>query len=107
MKDFFQKYIKYIITALSFVVALAWRDAFKTFFQSNKYLNRFGPWAYAVIITGLVLLTIFLLEKANTGLDELDLEQLFKKLNNRDSVDRDSVDRDSVDHDSVDNTYDK
>ena len=37
--NFLQKYIKYIGTALAFVVALAWRDAFKELFKSNKTLK--------------------------------------------------------------------
>ena len=51
---------KLIITALGFVTALAWNDAFQNFFKKNKYLNSYGPWVYAIIIT---IITVLILTK--------------------------------------------
>lgn len=100
--NFLQKYIKYIGTALAFVVALAWRDAFKELFKSNKTLNKFGPWVYAIVVTSIIILLLWLLEKTSDAIDNVDLQKLFKQLLNRESVNRDSIDRVSVDRDSID-----
>ena len=50
--------IKLIIASLSFITALAWNDAFQSFFKKNKYLNSYGPWVYAIVITIITVLII-------------------------------------------------
>jgi len=48
--------VKLVVTALGFVTALAWNSAFQNLFQGNSYLNAYGPWIYALIIT---IITVF------------------------------------------------
>ena len=50
--------IKLIIASLGFITALSWNDAFQNFFKKNKYLNSYGPWVYAIIITIITVLII-------------------------------------------------
>ena len=85
IKNFTQKYINYIITALAFVVALAWRDAFKNFFQNNKYLNSYGPWIYAVVLTIIIVIIIIILENTNESIKNIP-----EKSDKRDSVNDDN-----------------
>ena len=54
---------KLIITALGFVTALAWNDAFQNFFKKNCYLNVFGPWVYAILITFITVISVIYLKK--------------------------------------------
>ena len=54
---------KLIITALGFVTALAWNDAFQNFFKKSCYLNSFGPWVYAIVITVITVISIIYLKK--------------------------------------------
>lgn len=54
------KIIKLIISSFGFITALAWNDAFQNFFKKNKYLNSYGPWVYAIIIT---IITVLILTK--------------------------------------------
>lgn len=43
-----------LVASFIFIISLAWNDAFKTFFStSTPFLKRYGPWAYAVIVTAL------------------------------------------------------
>ena len=60
-----QKYISYIIPSLSLTVALAWNSAFQTFFKENPYLNKYGRFGFAIILTFLILTIILFLEHAN------------------------------------------
>ena len=55
-----------IISALTFVAALAWNSAFQNFFERNKLLNKGGPWIYACAITIITLLSLF-------GINKLDI----------------------------------
>ena len=49
-----------IMAALTFVISLAWNDAFKSFFQkSTPWLRKYGPWAYAIFVTIIGLLAVF------------------------------------------------
>lgn len=47
-----------IISALTFVSALAWNSAFQNFFERNKLLNKGGPWIYASSVTIITLLLL-------------------------------------------------
>ena len=51
-------YYQFIVTALGLVAALAWNSAFQNFFQKNKYLHNYGPWAYAALVTLVILILI-------------------------------------------------
>lgn len=43
-----------LVASFIFIISLAWNDAFKTFFStSTPFLKRYGPWAYAIIVTAL------------------------------------------------------
>ena len=52
--------IKLIIASFGFITALAWNDAFQNLFKNSKYLNSYGPWFYAIIIT---IITVLILTK--------------------------------------------
>lgn len=54
-----------IISALTFVSALAWNSAFQNFFERNKLLNKGGPWIYASAVTIVTLLLLL-------GINKLD-----------------------------------
>ena len=54
--------ITLIIGALTLVAGLAWNDAFKHLFNNSKYLNKFGPWVYAILVTVIVILIIIFLK---------------------------------------------
>tara|TARA_B100001123_G_C15293540_1_gene1018316 strand:+ start:945 stop:1181 length:237 start_codon:yes stop_codon:yes gene_type:complete len=64
-KNIYKNIKTLIISALTFVSALAWNSAFQNFFERNKLLNKGGPWIYAIAVT---IVTIFLL----FGINELD-----------------------------------
>jgi len=41
-----------LVAAFTFIISLAWNDAFKAFFTtSTPFLRKYGPWAYAIAIT--------------------------------------------------------
>ncbi len=43
-----------LVASFIFIISLAWNDAFKSFFStSTPFLKRYGPWAYAVLVTAL------------------------------------------------------
>ena len=63
---FYKNLEKIMISALSFVSALAWNSAFQNFFERNKLLNKGGPWIYAIGVTIITLLLIF-------GINKLDI----------------------------------
>jgi len=52
-----------IIGSLSFVIALAWNDAFQNLFERVPYLKKNGPWVYAVLITLMGILIIYMLQR--------------------------------------------
>lgn len=64
-------YYRFVVTALGLVAALAWNSAFQNFFQRNKYLHNYGPWAYAALVTLviLVLIQVFDLLKKKVYID--------------------------------------
>jgi|TARA_B110000902_G_C13937965_1_gene448577 hypothetical protein len=64
--NFIKNVEKILISALSFVSALAWNSAFQNLFERNKYFNKGGPWIYAICVTIITLLLIF-------GINKLDI----------------------------------
>ena len=53
-----------LVASFIFIISLAWNDAFKTFFStSTPFLKRYGPWAYAIIVTALGFFLIQFLTK--------------------------------------------
>lgn len=57
-----------IISALTFVSALAWNSAFQIFFERNKLLNKGGPWIYASAVTIITLLLLLGIHKLDNFL---------------------------------------
>tara|TARA_Y100000591_G_C21820941_1_gene693582 strand:+ start:1504 stop:1782 length:279 start_codon:yes stop_codon:yes gene_type:complete len=55
---FLDSYYHYVITALSLVVGLTWKDTLMTSFKNNKFLNKFGPWGYTIVLTIIVIILI-------------------------------------------------
>jgi hypothetical protein len=64
-------YYQFIVAALSLVVALSWNSAFQNFFQQNKYLHLYGPWAYALLVTLIVIIIVYVFDlvKENIYID--------------------------------------
>ena len=44
-----------IISSLTFVVGLAWNSAFQDLFKKITWLNDYGPWVYASLLTVLAV----------------------------------------------------
>ena len=55
---FFDSYYNYIITALSLVVGLTWKDTLIYSFKNNKLLRKLGPWGYTIVLTIVVIVLI-------------------------------------------------
>lgn len=65
-KEVRDKTFGYIMTALGFVVALAWNDAIKTLIQNIFPLNKDGLWAkfiYAILLTVIIVIATIYLTK--------------------------------------------
>ena len=71
---FLDSYYHYIITALSLVVGLTWKDTLIDTFKSNKLLSKLGPWGYTIVLTIIVILLIMtfniLLHKQNEDINQ-------------------------------------
>ena len=52
-----------ILAAFAFVTALAWNSAFQSFFEKHIRLQNLGPWIYAVLVTGISVLTALALNR--------------------------------------------
>jgi hypothetical protein len=53
-----------IIASISFVISLAWNDAFKNFFsKSTPIIRKYGPWGYAIAVSILGIFIINMLVK--------------------------------------------
>ena len=63
LKEIWLKAQILIIASLSFVIALAWNDAFQNLFESVPYLKKKGPWIYAVLITLIGIAIIYILQR--------------------------------------------
>lgn len=60
----------FIISALTFVVGLAWNSAFQNLFQSITWIRNYGPWVYAILLTVVAMVAIRILthiEKMSEG----------------------------------------
>ena len=55
---FLDSYYHYVITALSLVVGLTWKDTLIDSFRNNKFLRQFGPWGYTIVLTIVVIVLI-------------------------------------------------
>jgi hypothetical protein len=53
--------VTYMLAALTFVTALAWRDALNRYFNEKHKLKDFGPWASALLISGLAIILVLFL----------------------------------------------
>ena len=53
-------------TAMGMVTALAWNSAFTQFFDSHPVIKRYGPWAYALIVTIIAVLYVTIMNKLKT-----------------------------------------
>lgn len=76
-REFISDYLEYLIGASSFIVALAWNSAFQKYFEHSKFLKNSGPWIYAIAITFLITMTMFIIKKVKNKLptsDDLKLE---------------------------------
>lgn len=65
-KQTLEELSKLIVGALTFVAALAWNEAFKSYFSNNKYLKGKGLWFYAIsisIVAILIIISINILTK--------------------------------------------
>ena len=51
-----------IINSLSVRVGLAWQSAFDNLFTKNKLLHKWGPWIYAILLTGIIVTIIYFLQ---------------------------------------------
>ena len=61
-----------LIAAFTFIISLAWNDAFKNFFtNSTPFLKRYGPWGYAISITAVGLIIIRFLT-TNTYINNIE-----------------------------------
>lgn len=61
--DLVNIYFDSFTKALTLVVALAWNNAFTEYFKNNPNLKSLGPWLYAFIITGVVVVIMIALAK--------------------------------------------
>ena len=53
-----------IIASISFVISLAWNDAFRNFFsKSTPIIKKYGPWGYAIAVSIIGILIINMLIK--------------------------------------------
>ena len=66
-KNTISVFIVFVSSAMVFVIALAWNEAFKDLFESNKELKKYGPWVYAILVTliGVFIINIFSKMKKN------------------------------------------
>ena len=49
----------FISSALAFVAALAWSNAFRNYFENHPKLKSWGPWVYASSVTLLAFLITY------------------------------------------------
>jgi len=53
-----------IIASISFVISLAWNDAFRNFFsKSTPIIKKYGPWGYAIAVSIIGIFIINMLIK--------------------------------------------
>ena len=54
---------KIILASLSLLATFAWNEAIHGWFSRQKYLKKYGPWVYAILMTILVVGVTHLLTK--------------------------------------------
>jgi hypothetical protein len=59
-----QKATAMFISAVSLSAALAWNSAFQSYFDSREELKQKGPWFYALFITIIGVILVFMATKA-------------------------------------------
>lgn len=62
---------KQLLVTMSFIFALAWNDAFKNFFKRIPYLQKYGPWIYALSITLILVIFVHLMIFFLKNLDKI------------------------------------
>ena len=63
LKEIWLKAQILIMASLSFVIALAWNDAFQNLFENAPFLKKSGPWIYAILITLIGISIIYILQR--------------------------------------------
>ena len=52
--------IKLLISTFAVIVSLAWSDAIKSSFEKSKRLKNLGPWIYAITLTVMLSIVIYI-----------------------------------------------
>ena len=60
-----KEFVKLIIGSLGMISALAWNEAFTNLFKQYPVIKKNGPWIYAIIITIITLLMVFIFASYN------------------------------------------
>lgn len=60
-----EKLAALITAAFGLVAALAWNTAIQAWFQSQEWLARGGPWAYAIIVTIIAVIATIWIGRAS------------------------------------------
>lgn len=68
--------LQLVLGAMTFVVALAWNEAFKSWLQENPKLRMFGPWVYAVSVTAIMVGAAMALSNVQSTLKEAGGENI-------------------------------
>ena len=61
--ELFQQTYTLIVGSLGMLGALAWNDAITNWFSNNPYLNKYGPWVYAIFVTIISVMVVYILNK--------------------------------------------
>jgi len=76
--DTTQTTLQFILGALALVVALAWNEAFKLWFENDKSLQQNGPWVYALSVTGIAVGVGIALSRAQARLAKMGAKVIIK-----------------------------
>jgi hypothetical protein len=72
------KIVELITASLSLISALAWNSAFQKTIHENPALKKYGPWVYALVITGLSVVIITSLTQLKKGVQNIIFENITK-----------------------------
>tara|TARA_Y100001970_G_C14151611_1_gene813030 strand:- start:371 stop:784 length:414 start_codon:yes stop_codon:yes gene_type:complete len=72
------KVVELITASLSLISALAWNNAFQKTINENPALKKYGPWIYALVITGVSVLIITSLTQIKKGVKNIIFENIIK-----------------------------
>ena len=65
-----------VLAVLSFIISLAWNDAFKNFFQkSSPWTRKYGPWGYAIFVTLTGIAIVYLLNVFVFSKTDIEVEK--------------------------------